>query len=304
MRIVSLLPAVTEIVAALGYQGSLVGRTHECDFPASVHSVPALTHSTLDHAGRDGAAIDLAVSRAPAGNGLYRLDHAGLEAARPDLVITQELCDVCAVDLTQVQDVVDRLPGDVSVMSLEPTTLDGVLASIVAVGQVIGAADAAAALVESLRARLAAVREAVEGRARPRVALLEWLDPPYAAGHWVPHQIDAAGGLSVLGTGGGRSVRVSPGDVVESRPGVLLLAPCGWTADQAREAASPEVLAALLGPSPAADLRVVALDANAYFSRPGPRLVDGVEILAGILHPGVAPPKVPPSIDAAWIAVR
>lgn len=292
VRIVSLLPGVTEIVAALGRGGDLVGRSHECDFPPSVASVPAFTRSRLEHDPLDSAAIDRAVSESAAGEGLYALDRRGLEDARPDIVITQELCDVCAVDLNQVKDAVDAMPGDVKLLSLEPETLEGVLSSIAVVGEVIGASDAAARLVEDLRRRLDRVRDAVAGLPTPRVALIEWLDPPYAAGHWVPQQIAAAGGIDVLGRPGGRSVRIPDEAVAESAPDIVLLAPCGWTAEQTRDAAGGDMPAALRNGAPG--VRLIALDANAYFSRPGPRLVDGVEILAAILHPEVGLPDPPP----------
>jgi iron complex transport system substrate-binding protein len=289
VRVVSLLPSVTEIVAALGREEWLVGRTHECDFPASVAGVPVLTHSRLVHEPLDSAGIDRAVSQATDA-GLYGLDRDGLEAARPDIVITQELCDVCAVDLRVVNDAVDTLPGSVQVLSLEPETLEGVLASIAVVGEVIGAADDAGRLVAGLRERLARVALVVAGLPAPRVALLEWLDPPFAAGHWVPHQIAAAGGDDVLGHAGQRSVRVPFEAIAESRPDIVLLAPCGWTAVQAAEAAGSELVDRLVA---ATGARVVALDANACFSRPGPRVVDGVEVLAAVFHPGVDLPLPP-----------
>lgn len=210
---------------------------------------------------------------------------------RPDVVITQELCDVCAVDLHQVQETVDAMAGDVKLLSLEPETLDGVLASIVVVGEVIAASAAAARLVEDLQVRLARVRDAVGGLAMPRVALIEWLDPPYASGHWVPQQIAAAGGIDVLGQPGRRSVRIRPEAVPESTPDIVLLAPCGWTAEQTRQAATGAVLGELAGNVPG--VRLIALDANAYFSRPGPGLVDGVEILAALFHPEAGLPDPP-----------
>jgi iron complex transport system substrate-binding protein len=296
VRIVSLLPSVTEIVAALGLEESLVGRTHECDFPPSVASVPVLTRSLIAHDPGDSAGIDRAVSQAVSGDGLYELDREGLAAARPDIVITQELCDVCAVGLDEVRAAADALPGEVEVLSLAPETLDGVLASIVAIGEILGASGQAARLVAGLRARLARVREAVAGRPKPRVAVLEWLDPPYAAGHWVPDQVAASGGQDVLGRSGRPSVRVRHEAVLEADPDILVLAPCGWSADQAAAAAAatPAVMAALLGARAVREGRVVALDANALVSRPGPRLVAGVEILAALLHPDAGLPAPPP----------
>lgn len=300
MRVVSLLPSATEIVAALGRGDSLVGRTHECDFPHSVGAVPVLTHSLLTHDPCDSAGIDLSVSAGAEGAGLYGLDRAGLEAARPDIVITQELCHVCAVDLDLVKEVVDDLPAHADLLSLAPETLEGVLTSIVVVGEVIGASAEADRLVRDLRARLAAVQGAVAGRPAPRVALLEWLDPPYAPGHWVPHQIAAAGGVDVLGRPGRPSVRIRPETVAEADPDVILLAPCGWAADEALRAATVDVMAPFLDTRAVREGRVVALDANAYVSRPGPRLVDGVEILAALLHPDAGLPQPPPGAAAYW----
>jgi len=293
VRIASLLPSATEIVAALGLGERLVGRTHECDFPPEVAGVPALTQSALDCDPLDSAAIDQEVSEAVAGDGVYRLDEAALAAARPDLVITQDLCEVCAVDTPSVARALGRMPGRPRLMTLEPETLEDVLETIAAVGRAAGAERRAADLVGALRARLERVRAAVAGRGRPRVVGMEWLDPPWAAGHWVPEQVAAAGGREMLGRVGARSARTSAAVIREARPEWLVLIPCGWDAGQALAALDRDRFAAEYGDTPAARTgRVVALDGSAYFSRPGPRLVDGVEILAALLHPdaGLQPP--------------
>jgi iron complex transport system substrate-binding protein len=302
VRIVSLLPSVTEIVAALGLGDRLVGRTHECDHPPWVARVPALTASRLDHDPLDSVGIDRAVASA-SGEGLYRLDEDALRAARPDLVITQALCDVCAVAYDQVEDALARLPVRPELISLEPQTLDEVIASVATVGECAGAGAEARRLVTALHERLARVRRALAGRPRRRIVCLEWLDPPYAAGHWVPEQVEAAGGHDLLGRPGRPSVRVTDDAIAAADPELLVLMPCGWNVDQADRALDRDRLHARFpGAAFARTGAVVAVDAGAYFSRPGPRLVDGVELLAALLHPDAAP--APPMPGAArWLDV-
>jgi iron complex transport system substrate-binding protein len=301
VRIVSLLPSVTEIVVALGLDDGLVGRTHECDFPPEAAGVPVLTASRIDHEPLDSAGIDAAVAGATAGEGLYALDEAALAEARPDLIVTQALCDVCAVDYDEVADAAARLPGRPRVLSLEPETLDDVLGTILTVGEACGVSATAEALVAGLRRRLDRVAEAVAGRPPVRVACLEWLDPPYAAGHWVPQQMALAGGDDVTGRPGRPSVRIRPEAVVAAAPEMLVLMPCGWNADQAAEAVDPAAFAAAYAATPAVrEGRVVAVDGSSYFNRPGPRVVDGVELLASLMHPDVAPVPEPPGA-ARWL---
>jgi iron complex transport system substrate-binding protein len=302
VRIVSLLPSVTEIVASLGLGDCLVGRTHECDHPPWVARVPALTASRLDHEPLDSVGIDRAVASA-AGEGLYRLDEDALRAARPDLVITQALCDVCAVAYDQVEAALARLPVRPELISLEPQTLDEVIASVATVGERARAGAEAQRLVAALHERLARVRRAIAGRPRRRIVCLEWLDPPYAAGHWVPEQVEAAGGHDPLGRPGRPSVRVTDDDVAAADPELLVLMPCGWNADQADRALDRDRLRARFpGAAFARTGAVVAVDAGAYFSRPGPRLVDGVELLAALLHPDAAP-AFPRPAAARWVEV-
>jgi iron complex transport system substrate-binding protein len=287
VRIVSLLPSATEIVAAIGLGDRLVGRTHECDWPAPVAAVPVVTRDLLSCDPANAAGIDRAVAAAAAaGERLAGLDEAALRRARPDLIVTQALCGVCAIEQEQVQEVADRLPGRPEVLSLEPTTLEGVLQSILVVGAATGAAAEAAALVEGLRARLARVRAATAGRRRPRVVCLEWLDPPYVAGHWIPEQVRAAGGHDPLGRPGRPSARVAPERVAAADPEVLVLVPCGWDVARTLDAIGGEpLLAPYAGTRAVRDGRVVVLDGSGCFSRPGPRLVEGVERLASALHP-------------------
>jgi iron complex transport system substrate-binding protein len=254
-----------------------------------------MTSSRLRHEPLDSAGIDRAVSEATGGEGLYALDEAALAAARPDLIVTQALCDVCAVDVDIVLDAASRLPGRPKVLSLEPETLEGILETIVAVGEAAGAEGAARRLVCDLRTRLDRVAAAVAGEPVRRVVCLEWLDPPYAAGHWVPQQVEIAGGHDPLGRPGRPSVRIEPERVVAAQPQMLALMPCGWNADEAARAVDPSAFAASYGDTPAVRSgSVVALDGSSYFNRPGPRVVDGVEVLAALLHPERAPVSPPP----------
>jgi iron complex transport system substrate-binding protein len=297
VRVVSLIPSATEIVAALGRESLLAGRSHECDFPASVGAVPALTASRIPE-GLSSAGIDDEVRKgAREGGPLYRIDRDALAAARPDVIITQELCEVCAVSLDEVQEIADALPGDPRVLSLGPQTLDGVLASIEVVGAVIGAADEARQLAGALRSRVERVRAAVVDLPMVRVVSLEWLDPPYSAGHWVPDQVGAAGGVEVIGRRGRQSRRIKVADVLAAGPEAILVIPCGFDLSQA--AAEWRRAAGALVAMPAArGGRVLVADASSCFSRPGPRLVDGVEALAAALHPEAGLPEASGVVQA------
>jgi iron complex transport system substrate-binding protein len=288
VRIVSLLPSATEMVAAVGLADRLVGRTHECDWPPEVASVPAVTADRVDRGGMSSAEIDRSVGEAMAqGRGLYRLDAAALAAARPDLIVTQALCGVCAVERDEVEEVARAIPSRPAVLSLEPETLGGVLDCVLRVGEAAGAPRAARRVVAGLRERLDRARELTEGRPRVRAVCLEWLDPPYLAGHWVPEQVELAGGYDPLGRPGRPSVAARPEDVVAADPDALLLMPCGWSAAATLAAMEHEGLHERYGAMRAVrEGRVTALDGDAHFSRPGPRLVDGVEALVPVLHPG------------------
>lgn len=289
MRIASLLPSATEIVCALGLADCLVGVSHECDFPADVVAgLPKLTRSAIP-GNLPSAEIDRAVSeQLRRGDSLYLLDEERLAALQPDLLITQELCDVCAVNFSQVKALAARLPGNPAVLSLTPPNLAGIFDDILSVAAATGAIARGDQLVGQLRSRVEAVVTAVEGQPRPRVFACEWLDPPFAAGHWIPEMVALAGGEEVVGHAGEKSVRVTWAEVLAAGPEVVLLMPCGYSA----EAAATEWAALPRPPEwetlPAARTgRVYALDANAYCSRPGPRVADGVERLARLLHPGV-----------------
>lgn len=287
MRIVSLLPSSTEICFALGLGSSLVGVTHECDFPPQARYKTVMTRSLLDLDGQSPGEIDRHVRAAlHQGSSLYALDQDALRRARPDVILTQELCEVCAVAYQQVLDAARILPGRPTVLSLEPLTLADVLRSFADVGQVTGARERAAELVRGLWARLDAVRGAVAGRPRPRVVCLEWADPLMVAGHWVPDQVDAAGGIDVLGEPGGRSRVISPEELRAAQAEVVLVMPCGYRLEEsAAQLGSIAQTTGWAGLPAARAGQVYAVDGSWYFNRPGPRVVDGIEMLARILHP-------------------
>ena len=285
MRIVSLLPSTTEILFAIGAGDDVVGVTFECDHPAEARTRRIVSTSTLPE-GLSPAEIDDAVKeRMAAGEDLYRLDEGALRDLDVDVVVTQDLCAVCAVDVSEVGDALEHLGCEADVIIVDPMRLDEVLDSIGVLGAVTGHEAAAADLAGGLRSRLEAVRRAVAGRGRPRVAVLEWTDPLFCAGHWVPDLVEAAGGDPVLGAAGRRSHQVEAADVALAEPEIVVVAPCGYRLDGAVG------LARSLhdrGVVPAG-VPVWAVDADAEFVRPGPRLVDGVEPLAGICHPDAAP---------------
>lgn len=281
MRIVSLLPSTTEILFALGAGDDVVGVTFECDTPAAARERRIVSTSSMP-AGLTPAGIDAYVAAALArGEDLYRLEADALSDLDPTHVVTQDLCAVCAVDVSSVDAAMAHLGCRATVLTHDPHTLDEVLASIVSLGAAIGRSEPAASLVASLRARLSAVAARVAGRPRPRVAVLEWTDPPYSPGHWLPDLVVAAGGEPVLGQAGARSVRVTWSAVAASRPDVVVVAPCGF--DRAGAAAQADAIAPLLPPG----VRVQPVDADGCWARPGPRLVDGVEDLAAFLHADV-----------------
>ncbi|MGY1752306.1 ABC transporter substrate-binding protein [Blastococcus sp. SYSU D01042] len=279
MRVVSLLPSATEIVYALGLGAQLVGVTFECDEPPAARREKAVVVGGMDTAGMTPAAIDAAVrARLAAGVDLYTLHADALAALDPDLVLTQDLCRVCAVPSGSVDEALAHLGCRADVLALDPHTLNEVLATITAVAQRTGVPERADALLASLRARLSAVASRVAGRPRPRVAVVEWVDPPFPAGHWVPDQVAAAGGEPVACLPGQRSVPVDWDFFAAADPEVVVVAPCGFGLAGAVEQAAV-VARALPGRA------VWALDGDAVVVRPGPRLVDGVETLAAVLHP-------------------
>ncbi|MFL6160424.1 MAG: ABC transporter substrate-binding protein [Marmoricola sp.] len=286
MRIVSLLPSTTEILFAIGAGTDVVGVTFECDFPAEARTRTVVSTSALP-AGLTPAQIDaFVVTAVQRGEDLYRLDEGALAGLDADLVVTQDLCAVCAVDVTVVDDALAHLGCTAEVLTVDPHTLDEVLVSILTLGDATGCGDRARAVVADQRARLDAVADRVAPRVaaagRPRVMFLEWTDPPFAPGHWIPEMIAVAGGEPLLATPGAASRRVTWEQVHAAEPDVVVVAPCGY--DLAGSAAlADDLLASGVLP---AGVRVHAVDANASWARPGTRLADGVEELAALLHPG------------------
>jgi iron complex transport system substrate-binding protein len=301
VRIVSLLPSATEIVFALGLGDELVGRTHECDYPPEAADVPVMTADSGAVVGATGREIHDRVTHAlHGGSSIYRLDTDALEAARPDLVLTQELCDVCAVSYREVTSAVRAIDAEITVVSLEPTSIEGIFNTISTVGAMSEAEDEAVGLLEMLRERLGAIENQVlarrlQGIEPKRVACLEWLDPPFATGHWVPEQVRRAGGWDLLGREGERSAETTWDAVREVDPAQIMLMPCGFdageTAMEWQRTPRPDWFR---------ELRAVrrgelfALDGSAYFSRPGPRAIDGIALLAELFDPAgfvdIAPP--------------
>jgi len=287
LRIVSLVPNATEILFALGAGDDVVGVSHECDFPPEARARPILTGSALSP-GMAPVEVDAAVSaQLASGASLYTLDEARLAALDPDLLFTQELCPVCAVSTAQVDGAVAPLPRCPEVISLDPTRLEDVLADVLHVGARIGREREAEALVDALRARLERIEDALRGRPRPTVIALEWLDPPFLGGHWVPQMLAVAGGRDPFAVEPGeRSRRSTWAEIAAADPDWIVAMPCGFD-----EAGVRSEVAKLAGRTEWESLRavrtgrVVAVDANGCFSRPGPRLVDGVETLARRLHP-------------------
>ena len=282
MRIVSLVPSATETLFALGLDDEVIAVTHECDHPPAVADRPRVTRDLIGP-GLSAPQIDAAVrERTERGESIYELDHDRLRELRPDLIVTQALCEVCAVSFDDVRALARRIPSRPRVLSLDPTTVGEVLEAVRRLAAATGREVEAQALLHDAAERIDRVRIAVRDAPRPRVAALEWLDPVFVAGHWTPQLIDYAGGQDVLGLPGERSTQSSWEQIAESRPEVVVAMPCGYDALRAREEARThrQALEAL------GARRVVAVDAAAYFSRPGPRLIDGLELLAGVLHPG------------------
>jgi iron complex transport system substrate-binding protein len=281
MRIASLVPHATELLYALGAGGDLLGVTHECDYPPDVAELDRLTRDALPP-GLSSAEIDAAVrERTLNGEGIYELDREALAALDPELIVTQALCPVCAVSYDEVAELAGTLPSNPRVVALDPKTLGETLADVRTLATATGRERAGEELLAAASARIDAVVAAVEGARRPRVLALEWLDPVFLAGHWTPQLIELAGGEDVLGLAGEPSQELDWGAPDAARPEIAVVMPCGFDAERAHEEAMTHASElARLGAE-----RIVAVDAAAYFSRPGPRLIDGLELLAHILHP-------------------
>ena len=279
-RIVSFLPAGTEMVHALGAGNELVGRSHECDYPSSVTKLPIVSRPTLDLDDASPGAIDRAVAeRMDSGDTLYRIDEVLLRDLKPDVILTQNLCRVCAPSGDELTRAVRKFERRPEVLFLTPRNIAEIVENIVAVGGAIGRTREAESLVRDHDERLAAVRTAVANVPTRRVVFLEWTEPLFCGGHWVPEMISLAGGVDPLGRPGEDSVRMDWDDVAKAQPEMIIVSPCGYRLERAADLARqmPRI----------SDAEVYAVDANAYFARPGPRVVEGVELLAHLFHPNL-----------------
>ena len=296
MRIATLLPSATEIACALGLAGDIVGVTHECDFPPDVRGRPLIVRGKIDAERLSSIEINAQVEASLArGEGLYDIDLQALHALRPDLLITQDLCEVCALPGTDVEAAIATLPSPPKVLRLHPHTLSDILADIVAVGAATGREAEASTLVTRLRMRIARVARALRGRPRPRVVCLEWLDPPFCGGHWMPEVVRLAGGREMIGRPGRPSFRIEWPQIAAAEPDAVVLVLCGF--DVARTRREAEGLASRAEWRALASVRtgrVYATDASSFFSRSGPRIVDGLEIMAAMLHPDAVSWPTPP----------
>jgi iron complex transport system substrate-binding protein len=288
MRIVSLVPHATELLFALGLGDQVVAVTHECDFPDAALALPQITRDRLP-SGLSAAEIDAAVrEHTERGEAIYELDAERLEELEPDLIVTQELCPVCAVSVDDVRAVAGTIPSQPQVVALDPHTLGESFGDVRTIAQLTRSREAALDLIARQRARIDAVRVAVRKAERIPVAAIEWLDPVFVAGHWTPQIVELAGGIDVLGLPGEPSEQSTWETVAAAAPRVVVAMPCGYDAE--RSLAEASAYADALRTVGAE--RVVAVDASAYFSRPGPRLVDGLELMAHILHPDLVPEPV------------
>jgi iron complex transport system substrate-binding protein len=288
MRICSLLPSATEVIAALGLREELVGISHECDYPPSVRSVPIMVEPMIPSDGLASDDIDRQVRElVAAGQRLYRLKDRLMREARPDLVLSQDLCHVCAITPEQLHDTLRSMPHQPTVLTMNPGTVDDVIDDVVRIGDAAGRPTEAHRLAAHLRDRIEAVHDRVKDIARrPRVVCIEWLSPLFVAGHWVPEMVQLAGGQDVLSQPGSPSRVVTWDEVLAAAPNVLIVMPCGFSVERTHT----ELLQLMQGPghwrlSPELAEHTYLVDASSYFSRPGPRLIDGIELLAAILHP-------------------
>lgn len=290
LRIISLLPSATEIICALGLRENLVGVTHECDFPQGVENLPHLTASRISHETMTSKEIDHAVRSQLDGHGsIYDLDVELLEKLKPDLIITQELCEVCAVAYPQVEKAARMYVADAQVVSLEPNTIEDIFENIKTVGDLTDSKRVAEAVVNDLQKRIDFLKDKTANvENRPRVFMLEWLEPPFAPGHWTPQQVEISGGNCILGEAGKKSATTTYEAIYESKPEKIVLVPCGYyTEDILRQLENTKFPAKWCELPAIENNEIWALDASSYFSRPAPRVVDGAEILAKIFHPKI-----------------
>src|SRR5919204_4668527 len=299
MRICCLLPSATEIAFALGLGGHVVAVTHECDYPAEATKLPVVTRTALTDGGSSRDIDHHVTQAAHTGSSIYALDQELIERLEPDLILTQELCEVCAVSYEAARSAVQRLPGERTVLSLGPTTIEGILDTIALVAEAAGVPERGEEVIREMKTRIGSVAAlAAIAPLRPRVFAMEWLEPPYTAGHWVPEMVRLAGGLDALGNAGGMSTQTTWSAIARWDPEILILMPCSFHLDRTldefgRLALPPDWsrLTAVRGN------RVSAVDSASYFSRSGPRAAAGLEILAEIIHPELFPRTSPPD---AW----
>lgn len=298
MRIVSLLPSATEIVFELGLGDSLVGVTDECDFPEEATTLPVVSRSQLPPGLREPSQIDSTVSGlSEEGRPLYAVDAALIQQLAPDVILTQDLCKVCAVPAGDVQAALDKIGSEAEVVSLDPHSLEEVFESIEVAGTTLGAGDLARELVQGLRDRVEAVRTVAQRLPSSRVLALEWSDPPWVAGHWTPQMIEIAGGVNLISTAKEPSVRTTWREIADATPEIVAFMPCGYYIEEAEEEAErlfaqPEFAST----SAAREKGVFAFDATSFFSRPGPRLIEGLEALAWAIHPESFPEPQPGTV--------
>jgi iron complex transport system substrate-binding protein len=289
MRICSLLPSATEIAFALGLGDQVVAVSHECDYPPEASNRPVLTKSAIHQKIHRSLEVDREVEQR--GGDIYEIDEKLLDKLKPDIILTQELCHVCAVSYTRVKEAARVLDADAKIVSLEPTDLEEIVDNILLVGRMTTKLAEAEKLVAQMLRRITRVREKTRTvQNKPRVFFMEWLRPPWASGHWIPQMVDYAGGVEGLGRIGKPSHRIEWDQVVEYKPDIIVLSPCGFNADQVVEEAHVLTSYEKWDKIPAfQSSRIYAVNASAYFSRSGPRVVDGLEILAHIIHPELFP---------------
>lgn len=291
MRVVSLLPSATEIICGLGLQELLVGVSHECDYPSGVSCLPKVTQALIPHDVTSGEIDQIVRERIKTQQALYSLDRQVLRSVQPDLIVTQSICDVCAVSEQDVCDAIGELPGNPRIVNLQPKCFADVLQCIRQVGNAVGRDDHADSYVAALERRIDQVaRRSETASDRPSVVMLEWIDPPFSAGHWNPELVELAGGREAIGVAGQRSVTTSWDQIVAADPEVMVIACCGFSAERARQdLPKPGGVVGWEKLRCVKSQRVHIVDGSAFFNRPGPRLVDSLEILANLLHPDVHP---------------
>ena len=297
MRICSFLPSTTEIICALGLEKNLIGVTHECDHPNEVLDKPRVIMSSIDHSKLSSREIDeLVTKNSDEGKSTYLVELEKLKEASPDIIFTQGLCEVCAVSGSQVMEAVEVLEKRPEIISLDPGTVEEVLESIITVGIATGKEPDARELAEKLKNRIESIRTVtLRERDKPRVFCLEWLDPPFVAGHWVPDMVELAGGENGLRNKGEASVKIDWEDIVEFAPHYIFVMPCGFNIEKTLDEIDAVTSNPVWYQTPASQSgNVYLVDANSYFSRPGPRLVEGIEILARTIHPNSVKTEIPP----------